>query len=244
MTLKKKILILGSSGLIGGALCKSLIKQNFLILVDKKFDIKQKDKLNSVQIKLDITKSANIKKIIDICTKLKVDSVIFCAYPKSNQWGTKFGKLKLHKINEDINNQLGVPLYLGQEVINFFKKKKGGNLIYLSSIQGVSAPKFEHYKNTNMTSPIEYSAVKAGIISITRYMAKFCKNMNIRVNCISPGGIKDNQNPKFLKRYKSNCLNKGMLDTKDIVGTIEFLLSDESKYINGQNIIIDDGWTL
>lgn len=244
MISKKKILILGSSGLIGSAISNSLIKDNFLVLVDRKSNIKLKKNSNCINIKLDITKVKNIKKIINICHRVKIDSVIYCAYPKSNEWGTKFGNLKLSKINEDINNQLGIPIYIGQEIIKFFKKQKNGNLIFLSSIQGVAAPKFEHYLNTNMSSPIEYSAVKSGIISITKYMAKFCKNMSIRVNCISPGGIKDNQNPKFLKRYKSDCLNKGMLDTKDITGTVAFLLSEESKYINGQNIIIDDGWTL
>ena len=74
-----------------------------------------------------------------------------------------------------------------------FLKQKVGNLILISSIQGTQAPKFEHYKNLNMTSPIEYSAIKSGIISITKYLSKYYKNKNIRVNCVSPGGIDDKQ---------------------------------------------------
>ena len=93
-------------------------------------------------------------------------------------------------------------------------------------------------------SPIEYSASKAGIINMTKYLAKYFKKKNIRVNCISPGGILDNQPEAFLKKYKKDCLSKGMLDPKDLCGTLNFLLSEDSRYINGQNIIIDDGWSL
>ena len=81
-------------------------------------------------------------------------------------------------------------------------KSMGGNLIHISSIQGISAPKFEHYEGTNMSSPIEYSAIKSGVIAITKWLAKKYKNMNIRVNCVSPGGILDNQPIKFLEKYR------------------------------------------
>ena len=114
----------------------------------------------------------------------------------------------------------------------------------ISSIQGVMAPKFHHYRNLNMTSPIEYSAAKAGIISLTRYLSKYIQNKNLRINCVSPGGIYDNQNKIFAKRYKNDCVSKGLLDAKDLCHTIKFLISDDSKYIRGQNIIIDDGWSL
>lgn len=129
-------------------------------------------------------------------------------------------------------------------MIHYFQKKGGGSLIHISSIQGVAAPKFDHYEGTGMVSPIEYSAIKAGIVSITRYLAKYCKNQNIRVNCISPGGILSGQPESFLSNYKKDCLSKGMLDATDITGALMFLLSDQSKYISGQNIIIDDGWSL
>ena len=80
-----------------------------------------------------------------------------------------------------------------QSAVSLFKEQGYGNLIHLSSIQGVSSPKFHHYNGTKMVSPIEYSAIKSGIISITKYLAKYCGGNNIRVNCISPGGISDNQ---------------------------------------------------
>ena len=68
--------------------------------------------------------------------------------------------------------------------------------------------------------------------------------MNIRVNAISPGGIFDNQPTPFLEAYKNKCITKGMLDKSDLKGSLIYLLSDMSKFVNGQNIIVDDGFSL
>ena len=94
-----------------------------------------------------------------------------------------------------------------------------------------------------MNSPIEYTAIKSGIISITKYLAKLFIKKNIRVNCISPGGIESKQPVKFKKKYKKDCGNKGLLSASDIGSSLLYLISDNSKYVNGQNLIVDDGWS-
>ena len=174
----------------------------------------------------------------------RIDAAIHSSYPKSKSWGTLFEDLEFENLKDDIASHLGGAIIFSQIMIKYFLRQKHGNLIHISSIQGVSAPKFEHYEGTNMNSPIEYSAIKAGLISITKYLAKYYKGNNIRVNCISPGGIKDNQDEIFIKNYRKSCNNKGMLDSQDINGLALFLISDNSLFINGQNIIIDDGWSL
>ena len=95
-----------------------------------------------------------------------------------------------------------------------------------------------------MNSPIEYTAIKSGIISMTRWLAKRYRQQNIRVNCISLGGILDNQPKIFLDQYRESCNSKGMLNPEDITGALLYLLSNDSKYVTGQNLIIDDGWSL
>jgi NAD(P)-dependent dehydrogenase (short-subunit alcohol dehydrogenase family) len=142
----------------------------------------------------------------------------------------------------DLN--LGGYFLVSQLFVKYFVDQKNGNIVNISSIYGVSAPKFEIYNNTTMTMPVEYSVIKSGLLHLTKYMAKYLVGNNIRVNAISLGGIKDKQPEPFLNKYKDNCLNKGMLDPSDISGTLLFLLSDNSLYINGQNIIVDDGFTL
>ena len=174
----------------------------------------------------------------------KIAAAVHCAYPISEQWGTRFEDLKSAGLEKDLFNQLGGAILFSQRMVHHFRKQGHGNLVHISSIQGVATPKFDHYEGTDMVSPIEYSAIKAGVISITRYLAKYCKNQNIRVNCISPGGILDKQPESFLKKYRSSCQSKGMLDAGDITGALIFLLSEQSKYVTGQNIIVDDGWSL
>ena len=105
-------------------------------------------------------------------------------------------------------------------------------------------PRFEVYDGTAMTMPVEYSAIKAGVVQLTRYFAQYFKGSGIRVNCISPGGILDNQPESFLTAYNSHCASKGMLVPQDVLGALLFLLSDESRFMTGQNIVVDDGYSL
>lgn len=250
--LKKNILITGGAGRIGSALASDLISQGHKVLLSdiKNSNLKKlKKKLNSENIKIfqsDLRKKNNIDKLIKFGIKSfkYIDAAVHCSYPTSKNWGTKFEDLNEISLSEDLQNQLGGSIIFSQRVLKYFLKQKKGNLILLSSIQGVQAPKFDHYKNLKMTSPIEYSAIKSGIISITKYLSKYYKNKNIRVNCVSPGGIKDNQPKEFIKKYKQSCNSKGLLNGEDISKIISFLISDESKYITGQNLIIDDGWSL
>jgi len=133
----------------------------------------------------------------------------------------------------------GVRLYRkrrAREVILAFNYTRCRNIVNISSIYGVVAPKFEIYEGTSMTVPVEYAAIKSGQIHLTKYMAKYFKGMGIRVNSLSPGGIFDNQPKSFLNAYKAKCSSKGMLDKSDLNGTLVYLLSDLSQYVNGQNM--------
>ena len=243
MKSNKNILILGGSGLIGTQIVKNLVSVGYNVYVMDKKKNKYLTKKNLILC--DISKINLFNQKFDLLTKKeKIDTVINLSYLKNKNWGKKFLKLKPNDVKENLFLQLGTIILTSQKIIDYFISKKKGNLILFSSIQGISAPKFSHYNNTNMSSPIEYSAAKAGIINMTKYIAKFCEKKKIRVNCISPGGVLDNQPKKFIKRYKESCLSKGLLDSNDLNGIVEFLVSEKSNFINGQNIIIDDGWSL
>ena len=220
--------------------------------IQSKWSIRSPEGVTRVPLRPDIFVTIIVKLLTSIDNFIKlgkdhfgrIDSAVHSAYPRSNQWGTKFEELQPEGLKDDLYNQLGGAILFYQKIIEQFKSQKYGNLIHIASIQGTAAPKFEHYEGTKMVSPIEYSAIKSGIISITSYLAKYCKGNGIRVNCIGAGGVLDNQPESFLKKYRDSCNEKGMLDSGDIVETLIFLLSDKSKYITGQNIIIDDGWSL
>ncbi len=145
---------------------------------------------------------------------------------------------------ENINLNLGGYFLTTQQFVRYFIEQGHGNVVNIASIYGVIAPKFEIYADTKMTMPVEYAVIKSGLIHLTRYFAKVLKGKKIRINALSPGGILDNQPAEFLAAYHQQCLNKGMLDKTDISGTLLYLLSDLSLHVNGQNIIVDDGFTL
>ena len=248
----KTILITGGLGLLGKKVAKELVDLGHNVIigdVKKENEIEHKNffnKQNFLYCNLDICNKGSIDKSINIAYEKfgNLDCCINLAYPKGKNWGKDFHEINIKIVSEHLHKQLASSIILSQRIVKFFLKQGYGNLIHFSSIQGISAPKFNHYEGTKMVSPIEYSAVKSGIIAITKWLAKYYKNKNIRVNCISPGGILDGQEKVFIDKYKSDCNSKGMLDPTDIVGTVVFLLSSDSKYINGQNIVIDDGWSL
>ena len=250
--IKKTIIVTGGAGRIGSALAADLIKYGHKVLlgdINNSKLLKIKKKLNSKNIETfqgDLATKNNIDRFIRFGVKKfkNIHAAVHCSYPTSKKWGARLEDLEEIHLKNDLQNQLGGSIIFSQRIMKYFLKQKKGNLILISSIQGIQAPKFAHYKNLNMTSPIEYSAIKSGIISITKYLSKYYKNKNIRINCVSPGGIKDNQPKLFTKRYRQSCNSKGLLDGEDISKLILFLLSDKSKYITGQNLVIDDGWSL
>ena len=248
----KKILINGGAGLLGTAFAKKILEQGgFVSVVDpnqSKLDAlsEELDSKRSIFFQLDPKNSRSVDDSINFSLKNfnKLDAVVHTAYPKSEKWGADLENLEEEFLFKDLNMQLGGTIIFSKKILKYFKKQGYGNLIHISSIQGISPPKFDHYEDTKMNSPIEYSAMKAGIISLTKYLAKYYRNLNIRVNCISPGGILDNQEEIFIKKYRNSCCSKGLLDSEDIAGTVFFLISDLSQFITGQNIIVDDGWSL
>ena len=246
------VVITGGAGLIGASFAKAIVENNGKVIIG---DINEKrgrelenelGQENAIFLKLDTAIPESIDSFLNSASERfeKIDSAVHCAYPRSSQWGTKFEDLKPEGLAEDLSSQLGGAIIFSQKMVAYFRKQGHGNIVHLASIQGVSSPKFHQYEGTKMVSPIEYSAIKSGIISITKYIAAYCKGQNIRSNCISPGGILDKQPEIFLKKYKASCASKGMMDAADLNGTLLYLLSNFSSCVTGQNLIIDDGWIL
>ena len=253
---KKIIVITGGAGLIGQEFVKAVVEQNGIAIIadinkdiGKKVQNKLSKELNTNNIdftKLDITSKNSLKKCIEYLDNKygRIDALVNNAYPKNKNYARHFFDVEHSDFVENLGLNLGGYFTTSQQFAKYFQKQNHGNIINVSSIYGVVSPKFEIYKGTKITVPVEYAAIKSGLIHLTRYMAKYFKGMNIKVNTLSPGGIFDNQPESFLNNYKNNCLNKGILDKSDLKGTIVYLLSDMSKYINGQNIIVDDGFSL
>ena len=252
----KVVVITGGAGLIGQEFVKAVIENNGIAIIADineelgckvKSDLSKELKSENIDfVKLDITSKDSLQECISYLeTKYeRIDALVNNAYPRNKNYARHFFDVEYSDFVENIGLNLGGYFTTSQQFAKYFQKQKYGNIINISSIYGVVAPKFEVYNGTSMTMPVEYAAIKSGLIHLTKYMAKYFKGMNIRVNTLSPGGILDAQPHEFLEKYKEQCLNKGMLDKSDLKGTLAYLLSDMSKYVNGQNIIVDDGFTV
>lgn len=122
-------------------------------------------------------------------------------------------------------------------------RRESGSIVNIGSIMGMVGPSPWLYEGTSMSASPDYFYNKGGMVQLTRYFAAYYGAKNVRVNCLSPGGYFNNQDPKFLERYEKMTMLGRMADDDDLAGAVIFLLSDASAYITGTNIPVDGGYT-
>lgn len=150
----------------------------------------------------------------------------------------------------DWDMQLDVGLkgsFICSKVFGSEMAKQGkGVILNIASDLSIIAPDQRIYKNDNsntsqIVKPITYSVIKSGLVGMTKYLATYWNESNVRVNAISPGGIYENQESEFVKRL-TNLIPLGRMASLDEYNSaIQFLCSDASSYMTGQNIVIDGG---
>ena len=250
-------LVTGAAGLLGYYHSQALLELGYdLILTDintknlyvnfqklKKFKKKNKILLE----KLDVSDENNIKFLIDKYRNKYIYALINNASinPVINKSGNFNNSGKLEEISvEEWNNHLNIGLtgsmlcskYFGYEM----SKKKGGIIINVASDLSVIAPNHAIYKKNNF-KPVTYSVVKHGLIGLTKYLATYWPNQNVRCNAISPGPVLNGQPKAFINKLKKQIPMNRLANKNEYVGAIKFLCSKESKYMNGHNLILDGG---
>jgi NAD(P)-dependent dehydrogenase (short-subunit alcohol dehydrogenase family) len=238
----KTIIVTGGSGLIGRSIIKNILSMNGKVI---NVDLINFDGDHFFE-KCDITDVKSIDKLLDtIISKFsKIDGLVNNAYPRTNDWGNKFEDIEYDSWCQNVDMQLNSMFYIIKSVVKIMKELKGGSIVNIASIYGSVGSDFTIYEGTkDMTSPAAYSAIKGGLINFTRYLSSYFGKYSIRVNCVSPGGVYDNQDKIFIKNYSNKVPLKRMADPNEIAPAVSFLLSESSSYITGHNLIIDGGWT-
>lgn len=249
----KKILVVGAGGLLGSQLVASILEQGAKVIATDICLEKTKNNLESLGVnldsssidflKLDITNEQAVKELF--AGDIKIDGAVNCTYPRNKTYGSHFFDVTLESFNENLSLHLGSSFLFTQQCASYFNKHRMlFSLVNISSIYGVVAPDFTIYENTPMTMPVEYAAIKSALLHLNKYAVKYVNNSDFRINSVSPGGIFDNQPEVFLEAYKKKTLGAGMLDVRCMIGSIVYLLSDQSRFVTGQNIIVDDGFSL
>lgn len=243
MILKNKVIIVtGGSGLIGKAIIDD-IKNKGGIAINA--DVSVKTNLANGTIKTDITSELSIIETIEqVATHFgKIDGLVNNAYPRTKDWGTRFEDISVDSWRTNVDMQMNSSFVFIQKIAPELLKTKG-SIVNITSIYGVIGNDLSIYEGTNINTAAAYSAIKGGIINFSRYLASYFGKQGIRVNCVSPGGIFDNQHEVFVKNYEKKVPLGRMGTPDDIAPSVSFLLSEEAKYITGQNLIVDGGWTI
>jgi NAD(P)-dependent dehydrogenase (short-subunit alcohol dehydrogenase family) len=240
--LKDKIIIItGGSGLLGKEIIKDLQAKGTTAI---NADINVATDFENNTLHVDITSEESIVKAIKMVSDFygKIDGLVNNAYPRTKDWGTKFEDITYESWQRNVDVQMNSTFLFIQKIMPELLKTKG-SIVNMTSIYGVVGNDLTIYENTNINTAAPYSAIKGGIVNFTRYLASYFGRQGVRVNCVSPGGIFDKQHEIFVANYEKKVPMGRMGNPDDIAPAVSFLLSDEAKYITGQNLIVDGGWT-
>lgn len=173
----------------------------------------------------------------------RIDVWVNTAYPRTADWGNKIADVTLDSWDQNIRAHLGGYFWTSKHVAEHMKERGGGALINFGSIYGVVGPNFSIYDGTTMTMPVAYAAIKGAIVSLTRYFAALYGPYNVRVNTICPGGVFNDQDPRFVERYSALTPLRRMARAEELAMPTLFLASDAASYLTGHALMVDGGWT-
>ncbi len=250
----KRVILLGSCGVLGKMHAKILIENGAkLIMADRPGSTVLKDakQLGVKGIEIDVTNENSITEGLNSCASFYngFDGAIYNAAITSEFLSISdkkvytFEEYPLSLWQKAIDINLTGAFLFAREIGKHFKMGNGGSLINISSIYGVVGPDHKIYEGQTFNTFPAYSASKAGIIGLTKWLATLWGKDNIRVNCVTPGGVFNNHNVKFSDAYGKKTPIGRMANDHEITGALIYLLSDSSKYCTGQNIIVDGGFT-
>ena len=127
-------------------------------------------------------------------------------------------------------------------------RRRRGVILNIASDLGVIAPDQRLYRQPNIVrdeeqpvKPVTYSVIKHGLIGLTKYLATYWADQGVRVNAISPGGVFNNQDPAFVERLTRLIPMGRMARVDEYCAAVQFLCSDASSYMTGQNMVVDGG---
>jgi len=234
----KKILVTGATGGIGGDIVRKFLSLNGTVLgtgtnLEKLNSLRDKNP-NLITEQFDISKHDKIDKFIErVFSNLGGLDILI------NNAGITKDNLSLRMKNEEWQKVIDVNLtstfYLCKSSIKKMLKNKFGRIVNITSIVG----------HTGNVGQGNYSASKAGVVSMSKSLAIEYAKKNITINCVSPGFIKTNMTDKISDQFKSELLSRIPMNRlgsgEDVSNTVAFLSSNESSYITGETIHVNGG---
>ena len=257
----KIVAVIGAAGILGTQYVKYLSSLGAKVIIgDINFDqcIKLSEVItaegnDSYPLRIDMTDEDSI---VNFFSKIYekygyLDVLINNSQTKPRNFFDSFENYSKKTLIEVLDgNLIGVTIACREASKNFLKNKQGV-IINVSSIYGVVGADQRIYEGLNnvqypeekFSLPVSYAISKAGVIQLTKYLASYYREKNIRVNCLTLGGVYNEHDTAFNKNYSYRTTLGRMAEKDEYNGTILFLCSDASSYMSGANIIVDGGWT-
>lgn len=251
--LKDRVAVItGGLGILGTEYVKTLVTAGAKVAV---FDLQELDSSHELAgftnkypmkfFKVDITNKSEIEKATqEIIEEWGTPSILInnaaLDFPPGNQI-ENFEDYPVEKWNSVLAVNLTGMMICCQVIGAKMAENNSGSIINISSIYGLVSPDQRVYDN--FVKPISYSVTKSGVLNLTRYLATYWADKNVRVNTLSPGGVFNNQDSKFVENYNKKVPLARMANKDEYNGAILFLASDASSYMTGANLVIDGGWT-
>jgi NAD(P)-dependent dehydrogenase (short-subunit alcohol dehydrogenase family) len=263
----KVIVITGATGLLGkkhveAVACYGgtpiLLDLSQQMVDDFANEINEKYKVGAVGFAINVTNEQAIEDNSKLLIEKfgKIDGLVNNAAnnPKVEESNDKnFSRLEnfpLSVWNDDINVSLtGSFLCAKHYGYAISKNPNGGSIVNISSDLGLIAPDQRLYAkggvddNKQNVKPVTYSVVKTGLIGLTRYLATYWANKNVRCNAMCPGGVENGQPDEFLKEVSNRIPMERMAKSSEYQGSLIWMLSDASSYLNGAVVPVDGGRT-
>jgi NAD(P)-dependent dehydrogenase (short-subunit alcohol dehydrogenase family) len=221
----KRVVITGSEGLLGKTIASYLEKDNKIYRLD-------------LILGHDLTDESFVKKWFK---ENKADCLVNCFalndHVEGNQKRSTLFNITLESFSRYLDINLTALFSVCRE---FARNNKTGSIINFSASTGIVSARPDLYNGGH--KHIAYSISKAGVINLTKFLATHLAP-NIRVNCIAPGGVENNQDKEFIKKYSALTPLKRMMRKNELNGIIKYLCSSESSYVTGATFVIDGGWT-
>lgn len=220
-----KIIVTGSEGLLGKEIVKYLEKKNDVLKLD-------------LVLGHDLTDETFVKKWFK---KNHAASLVNCFalndHVEKGQKRPTLFDITLESFSKFLDVNL---LALFSVCREFARNNKSGSIINFSASTGIVSARPDLYNGGH--KHIAYSVSKAGVINLTKFLAVHLAP-NIRVNCIAPGGVENNQDAEFIKKYSKHTPLGRMMKKHELNGIIDYLCSSKSSYVTGATFVIDGGWT-
>lgn len=257
----KVAVVTGGTGILGRGYCRAMAQSGALVVVADRDqsacdslarEIEDITGARVIGLAVDLSSEQSIvdwaKKLLDRCGS--VDVLMNNAAAKADGFFAPLEKYRLQTWNEVMAVNVNAVFLAVRELGPGMADRGRGSIINVSSIYGVVGPDQRIYEGSwyedlggAINTPMIYAATKGAVVSMTRYLATYWGGKGLRVNCVTPGGVASGQNEEFDRRYSERVPMGRMAQANEMIGAVLYLASDASSYVNGQNIIVDGGWT-